>query len=101
MPQRTPAPQGQAVTALAILTALVVVAVGIANLVAGVARRRENKVLARTPLAAIERSGEVHRIASRATRELERLLDDDMVRVTIPAPTQQRIADVIRQFNEL
>lgn len=81
--------------------ALAVVAVGVANIVAGVGRRRENKVLARTPLAAIERSGDVYRLASRSTRELERLLDDDMVRVTIPEPTQQRIADLIKQFNEL
>lgn len=64
-------------------------------------RRKENKILANTPLAAIERSGDVYKIAQRSIRELERILDDDMVRVTVPETTQHRMRDLIEQFDRL
>lgn len=64
-------------------------------------QRRENKVLARTPVAALERSSEVYKIAQTSTRLLERLLDDDMVSCTIPESTQVRIKKVIDDFYEL
>ena len=64
-------------------------------------QRRENRVLARTPVVALERSSEVYKIAQTSTRIMERLLDDDMVQVTIPASTKERMRSVIDQFYEL
>lgn len=85
---------------LIVLVALAIVTVGVVNIAAGLAKRKENKVLAHTPLAAIERAGDVHRLASRTVRELERLMDDEMVRPMIPAPTQERINKLIREFED-
>jgi hypothetical protein len=62
------------------------------------AQRRENKVLAKTPVVALERSSEVYKIAQTSTRLLERLMDDDMVACTIPESTQERIKAVIDDF---
>ena len=64
-------------------------------------QRRENKVLAKTPVVALERSSEVYKIAQTSTRLLERLLDDDMVSCTIPETTQARMKQVIDDFYEL
>lgn len=64
-------------------------------------QHRENSVLAHTPAVALERHADVYKIARDSTRLLERLLDDDMVRVTVPESTQDQMRKAIDAFYDL